>query len=62
MARMGHSSTRAALIYQFTDERQREIADALNHLAREELKRDKGKAAGQGAGKQIGHAAGTTSS
>lgn len=34
--------------------RQREIADALNQLAREELKRDKGKAAGQGAGKRSG--------
>jgi hypothetical protein len=55
MARMGHSSTRADLIYQHsTDERQREIADALNQLAREELKRDKGKAAGQGAGKRSG--------
>jgi len=55
MARMGHSSTRAALIYQHsTDDRQREIADALNQLAREELKRDKGKAAGQGAGKRSG--------
>ena len=55
MARMGHSSTRAALIYQHsTDERQREIADALNQLAREQLKRDKGKAAGQGAGKRSG--------
>ena len=55
MARMGHSSTRAALIYQHsTDERQREIADALNQLAREELKRDKGKASGQGAGKRSG--------
>ena len=55
MARMGHSSTRADLIYQHsTDERQREIADALNQLAREELKRDKGKAAGQDAGKRSG--------
>jgi hypothetical protein len=34
MARMGHSSTRAALIYlHSTDERQREIADALGDLA-----------------------------
>lgn len=33
-----------------SDDRQREIADALNQQAREELKRDKGKAAGQGAG------------
>jgi hypothetical protein len=49
MVRMGHSSTRAALIYQHsTDERQREIADALGQLARDELKRGKGRAAGRG--------------
>ncbi|SEN21289.1 tyrosine-type recombinase/integrase [Nonomuraea pusilla] len=35
MARMGHSSTRAALIYQHsTDERQREVARKLDELAR----------------------------
>jgi integrase len=35
MARMGHSSTRAALIYlHSTDERQREIAASLGHLVR----------------------------
>ncbi|WP_375074380.1 hypothetical protein [Nonomuraea sp. ATR24] len=35
MARMGHSSTRAALIYQHsTDERQREVARKLDKLAR----------------------------
>jgi len=40
MARMGHSSTRAALIYlHSTDERQREIADALGALAADELMR-----------------------
>jgi hypothetical protein len=44
MVRMGHSSTRAALIYQHsTDERQREIADALGQLARDELKRGRGE-------------------
>jgi hypothetical protein len=50
---MGHSSTRAALIYQHsTDERQREIADALGQLTREELKKDKaiGRAPGNGSG------------
>jgi hypothetical protein len=53
MARMGHSSTRAALIYQHsTDERQREIADALGQLAREELK--KNKATGRGTGRRSG--------
>jgi integrase len=45
MARMGHSSTRAALIYlHSTDERQREIADALGALAVDELKRKTGRA------------------
>jgi integrase len=40
MARMGHSSTRAALIYlHSTADRQREIADALGALAVDELKR-----------------------
>jgi integrase len=40
MARMGHTSTRAALIYlHSTDDRQREIADALGVLAVDELKR-----------------------
>lgn len=35
MTRMGHSSTRAALIYQHsTDERQREVARKLDELAR----------------------------
>ena len=45
MARMGHGSTRAALIYVFsTDERQREIADALGDLAAGELKRKPSRA------------------
>ena len=40
MARMGHSSTRAALIYlHSTDERQAAIADALGELAVQQLKR-----------------------
>jgi hypothetical protein len=40
MARMGHSSTRAAMIYlHSTDERQRQIADALGELAAGELNR-----------------------
>jgi integrase len=55
MARIGHSSTRAALIYQHsTDERQREIADALDQLARRELKRNKGKASGRSTGERSG--------
>jgi integrase len=55
MARMGHSSTRAAMIYlHSTDERQREIADALGQLARDELKRAKGKRRGLPAGNRSG--------
>jgi hypothetical protein len=38
MDRMGHSSTRAALIYMHgSDARQREIADTLSKLAESEL-------------------------
>jgi len=45
MARMGHSSTRAAMIYlHSSDERQRQIADALGELAADELKRKPGRA------------------
>lgn len=45
MTRMGHSSTRAALIYlHSTDERQQAIADALGDLAARELERKPGRA------------------
>jgi integrase len=45
MTRMGHTSTRAALIYlHSTPDRQREIADALGVLAVEELKRSSSRA------------------
>jgi integrase len=63
MTRMGHTSTRAALIYlHATDERQRAITDSLDTLARAELKqirqarrRTSGKASGtQRARKQPG--------
>jgi hypothetical protein len=38
MDRMGHSSTRAALIYQHSsDERQRKLADAIGEAARAAL-------------------------
>ncbi len=48
---MGHSSTRVALIYlHSTDERQREIADALGDLAAGELKRKPRRARGTGTG------------
>jgi integrase len=47
MTRMGHSSTRAALIYlHSTDQRQREIADALGDLAAEELTGNAGRRRG----------------
>jgi len=47
MARMGHSSTRAALIYlHSTADRQREIADALGVLAADELMRSSHRAHG----------------
>ena len=53
MTRMGHSSTRAALIYlHSTDERQREIADALGDLAAGQLQRRPGKARGNRSGTQ----------
>jgi integrase len=44
MARMGHSSTRAAMIYlHSTDERQRTLADAVDKAARTELRKAKKK-------------------
>ena len=55
MARMGHSSTRAAMIYlHSTDERQREIADTLGQLARVQLKEAKAKANKRSAGNRSG--------
>jgi hypothetical protein len=40
MERMGHSSTRAALIYlHSTSERQRKLADAVGKAARAELRK-----------------------
>jgi hypothetical protein len=45
MERMGHGSTRAALIYlHSTGERQRTLADALGKLAQAELKKAKATA------------------
>jgi integrase len=42
MERMGHSTTRAAMIYlHSTNERQRKVADALGDLVRAELRADK---------------------
>lgn len=46
MARMGHSTTRAAMIYlHSTDQRQRALADAVNKAARAELRRARRKPA-----------------
>jgi integrase len=58
MARMGHTSTRAALIYlHSTDERQQEIADALGVLAVAQLKRKTSRK--PGSANRSGHATGT---
>jgi len=64
MARMGHSSTRAALIYlHSTDERQHEISDALGDLASGELKRKthRARATGNRSQARFGHGAVKTS-
>jgi integrase len=51
MDRMGHSSTRAALVYLHgSDARQHEIADRLSKLARAELNRPASTATGKPAG------------
>jgi integrase len=50
MARMGHSTTRAAMIYlHSTDARQRMIADAVDKTARAELRKAKKRAKDSGA-------------
>jgi hypothetical protein len=47
MTRMGHSSTRAALIYLHDDdERQRKLAEALGDMARTELEKGKNRGSG----------------
>jgi hypothetical protein len=49
MERMGHSTTRAAIAYlHSTDERQRKVADALDDLARAELRDDRKRATTRG--------------
>jgi integrase len=51
MDRMGHSSTRAALVYLHgSDARQHEIADGLSKLARAELNRSAGSFRGKPTG------------
>ena len=58
MERMGHSTTRAAIIYlHSTDERQRKVADALGDLARSELQNDRKRAARTGSGADLAHKA-----
>jgi integrase len=50
MERMGHSTTRAAIVYlHSTDERQRKVADALGDLARAELRDAKKRRTARGA-------------
>jgi integrase len=50
MERMGHSTTRAAIVYlHSTDERQRKVADALGDLARAELRDDRKQGTARGA-------------
>jgi hypothetical protein len=50
MERMGHSTTRAAMVYlHSTDERQRKVADALGDLARAELQDGKKRATARSA-------------
>ena len=50
MERMGHSTTRAAIVYlHSTDERQRKVADSLGELARAELRDDRKRGAARGA-------------
>ena len=50
MERMGHSTTRAAIVYlHSTDERQRKVADALGDLARAELRGDRKPGTARGA-------------
>ncbi len=50
MERMGHSTSRAALVYlHSTDERQRKVADALGELARAELRGERKRPSARGA-------------
>ena len=55
MDRMGHSSTRAAMIYRHgADARQHEIADSLSKLARQELQPRAKASTGRSGGKRSG--------
>src|SRR5262245_36319244 len=60
MGRMGHSSTRAARVYlPAREERDRQLADVLDRMARRELKRS-GTARNVSRSARNGHAAGPT--
>jgi hypothetical protein len=55
MDRMGHSSTRAAMIYMHgADARQHEIADTLSKLAQQELQPSAKASTGRSGGKRSG--------
>ena len=55
MDRMGHSSTRAAMIYMHgADAHQHEIADFLSQLARQELQSGAKVSTGRSRGKRSG--------
>jgi hypothetical protein len=54
MARMGHSSTRAALTYlRDSDERQRKLAEALGDMARTELEKGKDRSGPDASGTDL---------
>jgi hypothetical protein len=63
MDRMGHASTRAAMIYlHSTDERQRRLANAVGKLARAELRKTKQHVGDGGAsGTKVARSRGTAS-
>jgi len=62
MDRMGHASTRAAVIYlHSTDERQRRLADAVGKLARAELRKTKQQVGGGASGTKVARRRGTAS-
>jgi hypothetical protein len=59
MERMGHSSTRAALLYlHSTEERQRALADAVGKVARSALRKAKKPDGGKASGTKV-HATGS---
>jgi hypothetical protein len=60
MERMGHSSSRAALIYQHAiQERDKAIAAGMGKMLRQARRKAKTADGGSGHGSSIGHATGT---